>query len=291
MHRGGMRWANERGKRMNKLQIFESTDFGTVRTVLIDKEPYFVGKDVCEAFDDKNHNRSLGRIDEEDKRREQITDVLGRKQEAVLINESGLYALLFAMQPQKSNHDGVSDAYPIEVRERIEKLRRFKRWVTSEVLPAIRKTGSYTVPKLEKNPKYRTRMIGTAVRDIRSTAAELQKLFGVKSGIALAKATNIIERAYGVDMEEVKELIPPAEHETGFLNATQIGARLGVNARRANELLQLAGLQVRFNGTWRLTSKGKEHGEEMPYERNGHSGYQIRWSESAVSVVEDDMTA
>lgn len=276
---------------MNKLQIFENTDFGTVRTVLIDKEPYFVGKDVCEAFNDKNHNRSLGRIDEEDKRREQITDVLGRKQEAVLINESGLYALLFAMQPQKANHDGVSDAYPIEVQERIEKLRRFKRWVTSEVLPAIRKTGSYTVPKLEKNPKYRTRMIGTAVRDIRSTAAELQKLFGVKSGIALAKATNMIERAYGVDMEEVKELIPPAEHDTGFLNATQIGARLGVNARRANELLQLAGLQVRFNGTWRLTSKGKEHGEEMPYERNGHSGYQIRWNESAVSVVEDDMTA
>ena len=276
---------------MNKLQIFENTDFGTFRTVLIDKEPYFVGKDVCEAFNDKNHNRSLGRIDEEDKRREQITDVLGRKQEAVLINESGLYALLFAMQPQKANHDGVSDAYPIEVQERIEKLRRFKRWVTSEVLPAIRKTGSYTVPKLEKNPKYRTRMIGTAVRDIRSTAAELQKLFGVKSGIALAKATNMIERAYGVDMEEVKELIPPAEHDTGFLNATQIGARLGVNARRANELLQLAGLQVRFNGTWRLTSKGKEHGEEMPYERNGHSGYQIRWNESAVSVVEDDMTA
>ena len=276
---------------MSKIQIFESTDFGTVRTVLIDKEPYFVGKDVCEAFDDKNHNRSLGRIDEEDKRREQVTDVLGRKQEAVLINESGLYALLFAMQPQKANHDGVSDAYPIEVQERIKKLRRFKRWVTSEVLPAIRKTGSYTVPKLEKNPKYRTRMVGTAVRDIRSTAAELQKLFGLKSGIALAKATNMIERAYGVDMEEVKELIPPAEHETGFLNATQIGALLGVNARRANELLQLAGLQVRFNGTWRLTSKGKEHGEEMPYERNGHSGYQIRWSESAVSVVEDDMTA
>ena len=276
---------------MNKLQIFENTDFGSVRTVLIDKEPYFVGKDVCEAFDDKNHNRSLGRIDEEDKRREQITDVLGRKQEAVLINESGLYALLFAMQPQKANHDGVSDAYPIEVQERIEKLRRFKRWVTSEVLPAIRKTGSYTVPKLEKNPKYRTRMIGTAVRDIRSTAAELQKLFGVKSGIALAKATNMIERAYGVDMEEVKELIPPAEHDTGFLNATELGMRLGVNARKANALLQNAGLQVRFNGMWRLTNKGKAHGEEMPYERNGHSGYQIRWNDSVVSVLAEDKTA
>ena len=286
-----MRWGNERRKRMNKLQIFESTDFGTVRTVLIDKEPYFVGKDVCEAFDDKNHNRSLGRIDEEDKRREQITDVLGRKQEAVLINESGLYALLFAMQPQKANHDGVSDAYPIEVQERIKKLRRFKRWVTSEVLPAIRKTGSYTVPKLEKNPKYRTRMIGTAVRDVRSTAAELQKLFGVKSGIALAKATSMIERAYGVDMEEVKELIPPAEHETGFLNATEIGMRIGVNAREANVLLQNAGLQVRFNGMWRLTNKGKNYGEEMPYERNGHSGYQIRWNDSVVSVLAECKTA
>ena len=276
---------------MNKLQIFESTDFGTVRTVLIDKEPYFVGKDVCEAFDDKNHNRSLGRIDEEDKRREQITDVLGRKQEAVLINESGLYALLFAMQPQKANHDGVSDAYPIEVRERIEKLRRFKGWVTSEVLPAIRKTGSYTVPKLEKNPKYRTRMIGTAVRDVRSTAAELQKLFGVKDGIALAKATSMIERAYGVEMPEVKELIPPAEHDTGFLNPTAIGAKLGIRAKDVNLLLKNAGLQMKIGKEWRITNKGKAHGEEMPYECNGHSGYQIRWNDSVVSVLAEDKTA
>ena len=276
---------------MNKLQIFESTAFGTVRTVLIDKEPYFVGKDVCEAFDDKNHNRSLGRIDKEDKRREQITDVLGRKQEAVLINESGLYALLFAMQPQKANHDGGSDAYPIEVRERIEKLRRFKRWVTSEVLPAIRKTGSYTVPKLEKNPKYRTRMIGTAVRDVRSTAAELQKLFGVKDGIALAKATSMIERAYGVEMPEVKELIPPAEHDTGFLNPTAIGSKLGINAKDVNLLLKNAGLQMKIGKEWRITNKGKNYGEEMPYERNGHSGYQIRWNDSVVSVLAEDKTA
>ena len=172
-----------------------------------------------------------------------------------------------------------------------ERAQLFQAKLADEVLPAIRKTGSYTVPKLEKNPKYRTRMIGTAVRDIRSTAAELQKLFGVKSGIALAKATNMIERAYGVDMEEVKELIPPAEHDTGFLNATELGMRLGVNARKANALLQNAGLQVRFNGMWRLTNKGKAHGEEMPYERNGHSGYQIRWNDSVVSVLAEDKTA
>ena len=208
-------------------------------------------------------------------------------------NRINSYLKEFGFSPQVAKDDFLPEnmVYRLGFKANNERAQAFQAKLADEILPAIRKTGSYTVPKLEKNPKYRTRMIGTAVRDIRSTAAELQKLFGVKSGIALAKATNMIERAYGVDMEEVKELIPPAEHDTGFLNATQIGARLGVNAREANALLQNAGLQVRFNGTWRLTNKGKAHGEEMPYERNGHSGYQIRWSESAVSVVEDDMTA
>jgi phage antirepressor protein len=208
-------------------------------------------------------------------------------------NRINSYLKEFGFSPQVAKDDFLPEnmVYRLGFKANNERAQAFQAKLADEILPAIRKTGSYTVPKLEKNPKYRTRMIGTAVRDIRSTAAELQKLFGVKSGIALAKATNMIERAYGVEMPEVKELIPPAEHDTGFLNATQIGARLGVNARRANELLQLAGLQVRFNGTWRLTSKGKEHGEEMPYERNGHSGYQIRWSESAVSVLAEDKTA
>lgn len=255
---------------MNKLQIFESTDFGSVRTVLIDKEPYFVGKDVAEILGYTNPQKAIrDHVDDEDRTVNESFTVNGTK--GFLINESGLYALIVA--------------------SKIPAAKKFKRWVTSEVLPAIRKTGTYSLPKLEKNPKYRTRMIRTAVRDVRSTAAELQKLFGVKSGIALAKVTNMIERAYGVDMEEVKELIPPAEHETGFLNATEVGMRLGVNARKANALLQNAGLQVRFNGTWRLTNKGKSHGEEMPYERNGHSGYQIRWNDSVVSVLAECKTA
>ena len=64
-----------------------------------------------------------------------------------------------------------------------------------------------------------------------------------------------------------------------------------MSAREANALLQDAGLQVRFNGAWRLTSKGKEHGEELPYERNGHSGYQIRWNDSVISVLAECKTA
>lgn len=64
-------------------------------------------------------------------------------QKPTVVNESGLYSILFSMQPQKANKHGVSDAYPIETQERIEKLKRFKRWVTHDVLPTIRKTGGY----------------------------------------------------------------------------------------------------------------------------------------------------
>lgn len=127
-----------------ELQVFKNIEFGEVRSLLIDNEPYFVGKDVCKAFGDTNHNRSLSRIDNLDKKITTIKDNLGRTQKITVINESGLYALLFSMQPQKSNkNDGVQDAYPTKTQERIEKLQKFKRWVTNDVLPTIRKTGGY----------------------------------------------------------------------------------------------------------------------------------------------------
>ena len=129
----------------NALQIFKNEEFGSIRTFVKNGEYWFVGRDVCNAFQDKNPNRSIGRIDDCDKRSLKIKDSLGREQTVTVINESGLYALLFAMQPQRANKDGVSNAYPIEVQERIEKLRRFKRWVTHDVLPTLRKTGSYSM--------------------------------------------------------------------------------------------------------------------------------------------------
>lgn len=128
---------------MNELKIFEHSEFGEIRAVEIDGEPWLVGKDVCAVFGDKNHNRSLGRVDTDDKTTVPMTDSMGRTQQITVVNESGLYGLLFSMQPQKANNDGVSDAYPIETQERIDKLRKFKRWVTSEVLPSIRKNGGY----------------------------------------------------------------------------------------------------------------------------------------------------
>lgn len=153
---------------MNELQIFNNPEFGAIRTVEIDGEPWLVGKDVCAVFGDKNHNRSLGRVDAEDKRVVPITDSMGRTQQITIINESGLYALLFAMQPQKANNGGVSDAYPIEIQERIDRLRKFKRWITHEVIPSIRKHGAYMTPetldRMITSPEFGIKLL-TALKD------------------------------------------------------------------------------------------------------------------------------
>lgn len=127
---------------MDEIKIFNSKEFGSVRTISIEEEVWFVGKDVCEAFGDTNHKRSLANIDDSDRRVSKI-ETAGGKQNMVIINESGLYSLLFQMQPQRAK--GVSQNEP-PIEERIQKLKRFKKWVTGEVLPAIRKTGGYGKP-------------------------------------------------------------------------------------------------------------------------------------------------
>lgn len=159
---------------MEELKIFNNDEFGEIRTVVIDGEPWFVGKDVCSAFGDTNHNRTLSRVEEEDKKIVEIKDSLGRKQNTIAVNESGLYSVLFSMQPQKANNGGVSDAYPIEVQERINKVKKFKHWVTSEVLPAIRKHGLYAVDALLNDPDLAIKAF-TALKEEREKNKVLQE--------------------------------------------------------------------------------------------------------------------
>lgn len=113
---------------MNELQIFNSDEFGEIRTVTIDNEPWFVGKDVAEALGySKARNAISAHISDEDKKDAPIQGTLGGTQNMTIINESGLYALIFG--------------------SKLESAKRFKRWVTSEVLPAIRRTGAYNLPQ------------------------------------------------------------------------------------------------------------------------------------------------
>lgn len=108
---------------MTELQIFNSEEFGDIRTVTIDNEPWFVGKDVAEALGYLNSRKALADHVHEDDKGVTKCDTLGGKQDLTIINESGLYALIFG--------------------SKLESAKRFKHWVTSEVLPAIRKTGGY----------------------------------------------------------------------------------------------------------------------------------------------------
>lgn len=104
-------------------------------------DPWFVAGDVCDYFGVSNRNRVMQAVDPEDKGGTRIATP-GGAQIVTTITESGLYALLFALQPQQAR--GVDDEY---VAARLEKVREFKRWVTHEVLPSIRRTGSYAIPQ------------------------------------------------------------------------------------------------------------------------------------------------
>ena len=129
----------------NQLANF-SFDGALVRTVVLPNgQPGFVGKDVCQAFGDADHKRSLSRLDEDERFAVVVIDRMGRQQLATALNESGLYSLLFAMQPEKAGHDGEQDVPP-HILERVQRLRKFRKWITAEVLPAIRKTGRYEAP-------------------------------------------------------------------------------------------------------------------------------------------------
>lgn len=137
---------------MELLNVLSGGEFSCIRVFKINEEAWFIGKDICKFFGDTNHNRTISRVDDCDKQYIEIEDSMGRKQNAIAVNESGMYSILFSMQPQKANNGGGTDAYPIEIQQRIEKLKRFKHWVTSEVLPSIRKHGVYAVDELLSNP-------------------------------------------------------------------------------------------------------------------------------------------
>lgn len=104
---------------MNELQIFNSSEFGQIRTVTKDNEPWFVASDICKALELSNPTMAAQRLDEDERSKFN----LGRQGEAVIVNEFGLYNLVLASRKQ-----GAKD---------------FKRWITHEVLPSIRKSGGY----------------------------------------------------------------------------------------------------------------------------------------------------
>lgn len=117
---------------MYELEIFKNEEFGEIRMIMINNEPWFVGKDIAEVLGYvKERNAIAAHVEAEDKKVAPIQGVLGGKQAMTIINESGLYSLILS--------------------SKLPTAKKFKHWVTSEVLPTIRKTGTYTKP-VDKRP-------------------------------------------------------------------------------------------------------------------------------------------
>ncbi len=113
---------------MNEMQVFESIDFGQIRALMRDGEPWFVAADVCRVLDIVQNRNAVARLDDDEKG-VCLMDTLGGKQEMTIINEPGLYSLVLGSRKPEA--------------------RAFKRWVTHEVIPAIRKTGGYIAGEAE----------------------------------------------------------------------------------------------------------------------------------------------
>lgn len=212
---------------MNELKIFNSPEFGQVRTITLDGEPWFVGKDVADALGYSNSRDALARhVDDEDKTSVVIPDTGSNyKSKTTLINESGLYGLVLS--------------------SKLPTAKKFKHWVTREVLPAIRKHGAYLTPeKVEEallNPDTLIRL-----------ATEL------KEERALRKAAEL-------DAASAKQLIgelkPKADYTDRILSSkgtvptTAIAKDYGMSAKTMNKLLHDLKVQYKIGKQWFLYAK------------------------------------
>ena len=184
---------------MNKLEIFKNQDFGEIRAISINDEPYFVGKDVAMILGYINPRKAvIDHVDEEDKMDGvTIRDSIGREQKPVLINESGLYSLILS--------------------SKLPNAKKFKRWVTSEVLPEIRKTGSYTkAPKSFKEALFLAYKQQEKIEELEKTKAWIgNKREAQAMNTASQKVKEVKKLQVALDLEMSYATVKKVEKATG----------------------------------------------------------------------------
>ena len=212
---------------MSELQIFKNAEFGSIRTLTINGEPYFVRCDVAEILGYSNSRKALAdHVDEEDKGVTKC-DTLGGTQEMTVINESGLYGLTLG--------------------SKLPTARKFKRWVTSEVLPAIRRHGVYAVDEVLANPD----MLIEALLQLKAEREINQEL----------------KETVAVQNQQIVEMKPKASYYDVVLNCKDLVAisviakDYGWSANRMNQYLHQKGVQYKQgNKIWLLYQKYAEMG-------------------------------
>lgn len=244
---------------MTNIKIFNFEDL-TVRTTTIDNEPYFVGNDVAQILGYEDYRGAINKkVDSDDKLRSQI-DHAGQKRNVTLINESGLYSLIFS--------------------SKLESAKRFKRWVTSEVLPSIRKHGIYATDNV-----------------IEQTLRDPDYIINVLTEYKKEKDNNLILR------QQIGELKPKADYvdeilkSPGTMTITQIAADYGLSAQKLNKLLHQAKLQRRVGKQWVLYTEHMNKGytkshtiEIVRSDGRPDTQPQTRWTQKGRLKIHEIMT-
>ena len=225
-------------------------------------EPWFVAADICAAL--TVNTEQTRRLDEDEKGLRTV-QTPGGPQELVCISESGLYSLILTSRKPEA--------------------KRFKRWVTHEVLPSIRKTGAYAAPGSVAALPAPMQDTVSALLLIGNAIAQVP---GVRPGIAMAATLTVIHENTGLALVALRRALPVGNEPLCCLNPTQLGERVGISARTTNSRLQALGLQFKNErDEWELTNAGKQWAEALPFSRHGHSGYQILWNPTVATLIRE----
>lgn len=228
----------------NQLQVFDF-EGSNVRTVNIDGNPYFVGKDVATILGYKNTKDALLKhVDDEDKLGSQIA-TSGQKREMKVINESGLYSLILS--------------------SKLPSAKKFKRWVTSEVLPAIRKTGAYQAKPKDNYP--------------------IPATYGEALQLAATLQTKIEHDAPSLKYFHDQMRNP------GLMTTTEIAKDYGWSARKLNKYLESKGVIYRQGNKWviyqKYADKGYSQYEPFPYDNNKGVKNNLKWTQHGKKFIYD----
>ena len=235
---------------MNELQIFNNPEFGSVRTITKDNEPMFCLGDLCRALD-LTAKGVKQRLSDEVISNYPIEDALGRMQNTLFVNEDGLYDVI--------------------LESRKESAKKFRKWVTSEVLPSIRKNGGYIANQEQMTPEQivanalivAQNIIGHTDRQIEELETSVQQMDSV-----------------------ISEMTPKVDYadrilsSTDCMTVTQIAQDYGVSAQRFNKILHSAGIQRKVGDQWILYAeyqgKGYVRNKTCEYRKsNGETGTKL----------------
>ncbi len=252
-----------------EMQLF-NFESHQVRTIIIDGEIWFLAKDIAQILDFRSANDMTRLLDDDEKGAHNMRTP-GGDQEMTIINESGLYSCI--------------------LRSRKPQAKTFKRWVTHEVLPSIRKTGSYSLQKqLNKETVLEA-------YDVFGFSFQVTKQIHHNHNQAVLSANIATKKVTGTDVLELTDsthLISTVQEQ--LLIPTEIGIRLGLSAHKVNSLLEEKGLLIRYRddkskikkGTDELSEEGKRYGVYLDTNKKHSDGTpvrQIKWHSDVIGVL------